>query len=214
MAKLCVPPGTEFGRLTVIDEVSSAGAPRRFKCRCQCGLELVAILSELRRGNTKSCGCLSAELRSRAITRRNTKHGDSDSRTHRIWRAMKSRCNNPNASNYDQYGGSSIAVCSEWQKSYEQFLADMGECPTSKHSIDRFPNQEGPYAPGNCRWATAREQNRNRRDNVMLTFEGKTMCLTDWATELGIHERTLRNRIKHYGWTTEDALSTPVGQKR
>jgi hypothetical protein len=136
-------------------------------------------------------------------------HGDSDSRTHRIWRAMKTRCSNPRASNYAIYGGRGITVCQAWCDSYEQFLTDMGKCPDGC-SIDRIDNS-GNYEPGNCRWATRAEQNRNRRDNVMLTFSGKTMCLTDWASHLGMLERTLRNRIKHYGWSTEEALTVPVG---
>lgn len=212
MAKrIHVNVGDRYGRLTVICELESIGQ-RMVLCRCDCGDKRIAVLSELRRGNTKSCGCLSRELRSIAVGRRSITHGESDCKTHRIWRAMKSRCNNPRVHNYQDYGGRGISVCPQWEKSYEMFIADMGHCPSGA-SIDRIDN-DGNYEPGNCRWATRADQNRNRRDNVMLTFAGKTMCLTDWASEIGMNERTLRNRIKHYGWSIKDALTIPVGQKR
>lgn len=208
-----VVQGQKFGRLRVIEEVEKKNQQRRVLCLCECGKYRTCYLGQLRNGNSRSCGCLATELRSKAISRRNRTHGESDCRTHRIWRAMKTRCTNPAASNYEIYGGRGVKVCDRWMDSYEAFLADMGHCPGSGYSIDRIDN-DGDYEPSNCRWATRRQQNRNRRDTVLLTFKGKTLCIADWAVEIGINQSTLRNRIKSYGWSAEDALTVPVGGKR
>lgn len=134
-----------------------------------------------------------------------TTHGKCGSRIHNVWRGIKSRCENPNSPCFHRYGGRGISLCAAWQ-SFDQFYADMGDVPDGM-SIERIDN-EGNYEPGNCRWATVREQSRNRRSNVVLTHAGRTMCVKDWANTLGIPRTTLKNRLRE-GWSVERALTTP-----
>ncbi|MGY8988455.1 MAG: hypothetical protein ACKVG7_07840, partial [Flavobacteriales bacterium] len=112
---------------------------------------------------------------------------------------------------YDGYGGRGISVCDRWRDSFENFLADMGERPSNEHSIDRKDN-DGNYEPDNCRWATKKEQGRNRRSNRILTFNNKTQTLIEWSEELGISSAVIRQRIKASGWSIEEALTTPARQ--
>jgi len=119
---------------------------------------------------------------------------------------MVQRGTNEQSKNYSYYGGRGIIVCQRWVESFEAFLTDMGPRPSPKHSIDRFPDKNGNYEPGNCRWATQAEQSRNTRRNVNVTFDGRTMCLTDWAKELGVSGSCLRYRIRY--WSLSDALTT------
>jgi hypothetical protein len=121
---------------------------------------------------------------------------------------MKQRCQNRNYHSWETYGGRGITVCERWQK-FENFLADMGEPPKGA-SIDRIDNN-GNYEPSNCRWATPKAQQRNRRVTRMLTFEGKKQPLAELAERFGIQRRTLVARIRT-GWTVEDALTRPVRQ--
>jgi len=139
-------------------------------------------------------------------THGNQTHGMSSSPEYRAWRTMISRCKNPNASAYKNYGGRGISVCQRWVESFENFLSDMGRRPSGL-SIDRI-NNDGNYEPGNCRWATRTEQARNSRMAKPLTFRGETMCFSAWAERTGIHWLTLYKRIKR-GWSVEKALVTP-----
>lgn len=151
--------GQQFGKLTVIERDSSAyqGVATWF-CHCDCGGKLSVSGASLRKGNTKSCGCLSLEK----TTKRFTKHGKAKSPEHNAWRHMRSRCYNPNGRNYKNWGGRGITVCERWLESFENFYADMGDRPTPKHSLDRI-NVNGNYEPSNCRWATTKEQRINQR---------------------------------------------------
>ena len=120
------------------------------------------------------------------------------------WYSMIQRCTNPNNKSYRNYGMRGITVCDRWRHSFELFVADMNLRPSRFHSLDRIDNDKG-YFPGNCRWATDRQQRRNRQDNVVLTHEGKSRIVSDWAREIGLSEFTLRKRIR-MGWKTEDVL--------
>lgn len=127
---------------------------------------------------------------------------------------MKSRCQNPNMANYADYGGRGIRVCNRWSRSFAHFLEDMGPKPKSANtgklrefSIERVDNEKG-YGPGNCRWSTFTEQARNRRSNNLLTHDGRTQTLTEWALEVGMSKVTLRWRVRR-GWLAEDALKPP-----
>ena len=133
-------------------------------------------------------------------------HGKSKWPEHRIWRAMKERCYYEKHIVYKYYGGRGIEVCQRWRHSFENFLEDMGPRPSSKHSIDRM-DCDGDYSPGNCRWATVDEQRKNKRNAIILTHGGRTMCLADWARVLGIHWASLYERLQKY--PTEMALSVP-----
>lgn len=200
--------GRRFGRLLVLGEGESVrdseGSLRlRWQCRCDCGNTVSANGKLLVNGHTQSCGCLFAELRSQG----NTTHGMAGTPTYRTWQHMIERCTDPKDRGFANYGGRGITVCDRWLESFENFLADMGEKPPGL-SIERSKNDEG-YEPGNCKWATAAEQSRNKRTNRPLTFAGRTQLLTDWANEVRLPVPTLHWRIER-GWTIEAALTTPV----
>jgi hypothetical protein len=128
-----------------------------------------------------------------------------NSPTYKSWSHMLSRCQNPKTRSYPDYGGRGIAVCDRWQ-SFEAFLEDMGEAPPGM-TIERIENHKG-YEPGNCRWATRAEQNRNTRQNRMLTYKGETKCLMEWSRITGIHFQTLIRRLER--WSVEKAFETPI----
>jgi hypothetical protein len=128
--------------------------------------------------------------------------GGKLSRTYTSWAMMRSRCTNPKAPNFDRYGGRGITVCAEWG-SFSAFLTDMGERPEGM-TLDRKDN-DGPYCKENCQWQTVPSQQRNRRNNVMIEHDGKTLCASDWAKLTGIDKNTLLYRLKH--WPIERALT-------
>lgn len=139
-----------------------------------------------------------------------TTHGMTNSRAYAIWHSMVNRCHQPNCKTYRAYGGRGVSVCDRWRRSFENFFSDMGN-PPDGCSIDRIDNAVG-YQPDNCRWATSREQQLNRRDTIRLTLGEHTKPLTVWAESLSISPITLATRIKR-GWTHERALTTPVAKK-
>jgi len=142
---------------------------------------------------------------------RYARHGHNverrQSATYRSWASMMTRCFNPRRRQWPDYGGRGITVCERWQ-TFVDFLADMGPRPSPKHSLDRYPNNDGPYAPGNVRWATRSEQRRNSRQALVnITADGKTMCLSDWARLTGIERRTISARIYKLGWPPHEAVT-------
>lgn len=201
--------GMRYGKLVVIAR-ACAGKEPMWECLCDCGKRTVTRGSSLTTGHTKSCGCSINPMAGR-------KHGfcsnGTASRIYRIWRSMRSRCTLPSYPSFNRYGGQGVTVCERWLNSFECFLADMGEPPSEDHSIDRFPNKEGNYEPGNCRWATRKEQNRNTRANVMLTYQGETLSMVEMAEKHGANYGRLQRRIKA-GWSVEAALLTAKGERR
>lgn len=151
--------GQKCGFVTVLRfSRFDANRKARWICKCICGKEFEAIGSGLRNGNTKSCGCRKSDMcRSANLT-----HGMSHTREHVTWKNMIARCEDPNRPDWNNYGGRGIRVCKRWRTSFQAFLDDMGPRPQGK-SIDRWPNMNGNYEPGNCRWATNSEQGLNRR---------------------------------------------------
>lgn len=214
MAVQSIAIGTVFGRLTVIGDGEpyidkhgwKHGASRVL---CECGTEKSVRNGKLQNGSTVSCGCLRLQKSVERIQLLKT-HGRTKTSEHRAWTQIKSRCsNNKDEQKYANYGGRGIQVCERWMNSFEAFLEDMGPRPSAKHSIDRFPNNDGNYEPGNCRWATSVEQCNNKRNNVLFTFYGKTMTLTQWSEISQVDRSTVEKRLKS-GWSEKKAFWTPA----
>lgn len=195
--------GKRFGRLVVFGVAETGGHQRLWGCRCDCGTEIAATSTRLINGDTRSCGCLRKESAARQ-GRENKTHGMRGTPTYRTWAAMVNRCTDSGSPNWIAYGGRGIGVCDRWL-SFENFLEDMGERPEGK-SIDRI-NVNGNYEPGNCQWATAEQQNNNRRTSRHIEFRGQVKTLAQWAKEVGISSQCLNMRLRV--WTLERSLTTP-----
>jgi hypothetical protein len=196
--------GQEIGRLRVLARAGSdEGGRALWRCICECGRETVVRGKDLRSGNTRSCGCLALERTAEmgAATRR---HGETGTATYRSWVAMRRRCHDPGDKDYPSYGGRGVTVCERWG-AFENFLADMGERPPGA-TLDRFPRKDGNYEPGNCRWASARDQANNRRDNHLLTIGDDTASLTEWARRSGLSTRCIWHRLRR-GLAGRDLLA-------
>lgn len=204
-----IPVGARFGRLVVIgDGGRNPGNDhhRLWLCRCDCGAEKAVLPSSLRRGKSASCGCLRHEFASARLAT----HGLSKTPEYETWGRLRQRCTNPKHPDYPDYGGRGIRVCERWD-SFENFLADMGPRPSRRYSIDR-KDVNGDYAPENCRWATIRQQSRNKRNNVWIEHDGKRMILEDWAKETGLPRTTLEQRVWR-GWPDDLVVTAPHGYR-
>lgn len=198
-------PGERYGRLvTARPDISK----KKYICLCDCGNEKSIWISALRGGLTKSCGCLHRE-NTVARNKAGKTHGAKNTPTYRSWTSLRSRCNNPNDLAYKRYGGRGITVCERWN-SYENFVEDMGERPEGT-SIDRINNDKG-YEPGNCRWATPIEQENNKSSNRIVTVDGESKTVADWARHLGVNRVSLQNRF-HLGWSDERAIKEPFRKR-
>lgn len=184
--------GWTFGRLTVIP---NSYRDHRWLCRCICGNEVYVTVSHLRGGDTRSCGCYSAECR----VVLNTKHGMRESREYGIWQGAKRRCLDSNLKCFKHYGGRGITMCKEWAESFEAFFRDMGPCPEG-YSIERI-NNDGNYEPSNCKWIPRPDQGRNKRNLTLVEFEGEQLTLRQLSEKTGIPYSTLRAR-RDGGWKT------------
>jgi hypothetical protein len=209
--------GERFGRLLVLAPAPRKSYPRghphrMWLCECACGKRIIVSQERLRNGNTQSCKCLQREM----ISRRATTHGQSRPgrkyfREYYVWASTKARCYNPNSAAFSNYGGRGITMAPRWRRSFSTFLTDMGPCPPGL-TLDRIDN-DGPYTPGNCRWATREEQGRNKRSNRLIHFQGQTLCAADWAELLGVRLMTLIYRLR-MGWPVVRALQEPVRRDR
>lgn len=170
-------------------------------CQCVCLLIKAIEQHNLIRGKSKSCGCWRGDLMSQRPE-------------YIIWRDMLGRCLNPKNPGFQAYGGRGITIDESWQKSFRYFFADVGHRPSPEHSIERINNDAG-YFPGNVRWATRTEQGRNRRSSRYISCFDHRMTLIAWAECTSIPAKTIARRLNR-GWTTEQALTTPVisGQER
>ena len=189
--------GKTFGRLTVV----ANGEGAIWHCKCSCGGEKATTAKALSSGHTASCGCLGAER----LRERNTTHGLSrdHGNEYRSWKDMRSRCNTPTDTDYKDYGGRGIKVCARWDD-FAAFFSDMGERPAS-HTIDRI-NVHGDYEPSNCRWATAKTQNNNKRSNHLIEWRGARKTLSQWCSLIGIDPSKVRYRLKQ-GWPLDLVFS-------
>jgi len=226
-----VPPrvkdhtGARFGRLVVVGFIGmDAGArPRpRFLCLCDCGRQHTAQSIALVRGYVKSCGCLQVECgrqniklaieAGREVNRiLRTTHSMSHKPEHNAWTGMKQRCHNPNNKGFGHYGARGIIVCDQWRSSFEQFYADMGPRPSKHQSLERI-NNDGPYAPGNVRWADRVAKATNRTDNRRVSHEGRQMTLAEAERLSGISQKVLRYRL-NAGWS-EAAMFSPIDRSK
>lgn len=200
--------GQVYGAWTVIERAprSSPGIKNaEWLCRCVCGNERPVQGATLRAGRSDRCrDCANKSYQT---------HGLSSAPVYNIWLGIKQRTGNPNSGMWARYGGRGITMDPRWAASFEAFSEDMGPRPSPQHSIDRIDN-DGPYTPENCRWATKKQQARNTRRCVAWTYQGRTMTIADWAEEMDADPNTLRERVVTHGWTVERALSTPVKRYR
>lgn len=210
MPKLNDLSGLTFGRLAVERRAgTSANGKALWLCHCTCGNCISAVGTDLRSGHTTSCGCRRAE-RNRTSS---LSHGMSSTPTHRTWQSMWTRCTNQNVKSYADYGAKGVRVCDRW-RDFAAFLADMGRRPDGK-TLDRYPDHMGKYEPGNCRWATKVEQQRNTSANSIIEHDGRRLTQAEWVERTGIKQGTISYRIRS-GWTPAEALClTPhLGLKR
>lgn len=180
-----------------------AGKHRRHAVfECECGNRIVLIVKNVENGTTKSCKCI-----------RNTQGGLSIRFVgeYNSWKWMIDRCENKDSPAYADYGGSGIIVCDRWHD-FKNFFRDVGQRPSSSHTIDRFPNNRGNYEPGNVRWATREEQVNNRTNTAWLEIDGIRRCIGDWSRIGGIKTNTLHGRLKH-GWIPKTAVFLPLKSK-
>lgn len=196
-----VKVGEKYGLLLVIENHHPKD---EVVCVCECGNKKIARATNLYYGGTKSCGCLAKKNHS-------TKHKGTGTRLYGIWKGMRERCNTRSSTTYKRYGGKGITVCSEWNDFdvFREWALSHGYADDL--TIDRI-NSAGNYEPNNCRWATYKEQANNLRTNRVISFNGRTMTMTQWGDELGIKPTTIWARLKR-GWSIEQTLTTEVGRK-
>lgn len=193
--------GQRFGRLVAV-----AREPENWKsywvCRCDCGAETRVLMDSLVRDHTRSCGCLLKDAR-----RLNTRtHGLSHkSPLYKTWTAVKERCYNPKSRYYRLYGGRGISLCDEWRDDFNAFLADLGD-PPPRMTFDRIDN-DGNYEPGNCRWATKRQQASNRANSYKIQHDGGFVSLSHFAEIHGLYYPVLAKNYKKNGSDLDAAVS-------
>jgi hypothetical protein len=202
--------GMVFARLKVLSYAGRTGKRQdvSWHCICECGTSVVVRGAKLKSGWTKSCGCYKVD-KARADS---TTHQLAHLPEHASWSSMIQRCENPNCDDYKRYGGRGISVCKRWRASFMSFLEDMGRRPSSAMTLER-EDVNGNYEPGNCVWATRKAQNRNRRSNRMIWFNGLELCVSEWAERLNMPAQAIINRIND-GWTVERALTAPLKKDR
>jgi len=180
--------GLTFGKWTVTGNPVRLKRRTLYECVCTCGTTKLVSADHLARGDSTSCGCAYRGRSYRTVEN----HGKRDTRTYKSWCSMIGRCFNPKDRSYPNYGGRGITVCERWL-SFSNFIADMGDRPIA-HSLDRIDNEKG-YVPGNCKWATRTEQNRNSRQNVIIDGH----CISEWSEQLQLPRSTLASRIRRKG---------------
>lgn len=206
MSKFVDLTGQKFGKLTVIERVKSptnSDHHAYWICKCACGNYVVVIGKDLRNNHTRSCGC----LRKQRVGETHRTHGKSKDRLFFVWQSMINRCNNEKDKSYNYYGGRGITVCDEWRK-FEPFCDwVMANGYNDSLTIERN-DVNGNYEPTNCRWATRKEQANNTRRNHLITYNGKSQTISQWAEEYNMKYSTLSSRLNKLRWGVEKALKT------
>lgn len=196
--------GMRFGKLTAMAKTGGRStAGHLWLCQCDCGGTRTTTVSKLRSGHITTCGC-------------RTEHGHArqkTSPTYRSWSTMIARCYYPSSPSFPYYGAKGITVCDRW-RDFANFLTDMGERPGLDFSIDRFPDKSGNYEPGNCRWATRKEQSNNTTQNIIFMHKGKMQSIADIARDVGMPYDRLKTRLRRKGWPLERAISEPYSKGR
>lgn len=195
--------GKRFGMLTVLTRADNTpGGKTRWDCVCDCGDYATVRGEDIRSGKIKSCGCLRKKTAA-AQGKTNTSHGGTGTRLYAEWNGMRGRCENSNGLPYSNYGGRGIVVCDEWRDSFEAFREwALANGYRDDLTLDR-KDTNGPYSPDNCRWATMKEQQNNRRNNRLITHDGKTQTIAQWADQTGIAAATISWRLQA-GWPASD----------
>lgn len=192
--------GNKLGLLAVLQrDANGADGRPRWLCKCDCGRTTIVSASNLRSGKTRSCGCL---VNGSATV----VHGKCKTPTYEIWKSMRSRCNNSSNKSWARYGGRGITVCDRWND-FQSFYADMGEAP-KRMALERIDN-DGPYSPENCRWASYTDQARNKSNNSGFKHNGVFKIWAEWAEEGAVSQQLLRSRVVVWRWDFEEALRTP-----
>ena len=201
--------GQHFGRWTVISLAEKDhNGTICYNCLCECGTNKIVRKDGLKGGRSQSCGCLEKDIKRDM----KTTHNLSRTKIYQTWQSMKDRCSNPHHLAYKYYGGRGITVCERWKNSFVDFLEDVGDKPSPKHSIDRIDNN-GNYEPGNVKWSTRTEQQNNSRSSVFITFNDISDTISGWARRTGISRNAINGRIIH-GWPIEKALTEPLTPSR
>lgn len=228
VASLTPIVGRTFGRLYVIGYTGvrdPTGQKRAVTCRCSCGLYIDTMKSRLLSGNTTSCGCAQSELTAQrnaanakhGAARGTRKEGTTLDPLYRAWQAIKSRCFSQTHTAYEGYGGRGITMHMPWATSFVQFRDDIkreiGLRPSRAYSLDRIDN-DGNYEPGNLKWSTSDEQNRNQRTTRRYELIGESRTLGEWADLAGVTRELVASRVLRYGWPLDEALGTPPGAGR
>lgn len=196
--------GKKFGRLLVMERSQNdkQGKPM-WRCKCDCGSEVVVRGAALARGHTVSCGCYCREI--------HTSHGGSETRLYHVWRGMKERCYNKSHKAYLDYGGRGITVCAGWHDfaNFQKWAMSFGydeNAPQWACTLARI-DVNSDYSPRNCRWVDMTAQSKNKRNNRQFEYRGEKHTLSEWASILGIGYQTLYARLTVYGMTVEEAFS-------
>lgn len=193
---MIIKNGMKFERLLVLSREESTRHGKRWKCLCDCGSTTVVYGHKLLSGQAKSCGCI----------RREKQHGKAGTRLYRIWGGIKTRCNNPNSDHFNSYMGRGIAICDEWRDDFMAFYNwALANGYRDDLTLDR-KDPNGNYEPANCRWATTSEQNSNKTTTPLVSYQGETHTLKDWAAITGIKYQTLFWRYKN-GWPPEKIIA-------
>jgi len=190
--------GKKYSKLTAISFCYSKSQIHYWLFNCDCGNNKILRKNEVKCGRTRSCGCLMRKYPS----------DTTKSKSYHTWQSMRDRCFNSKNSRYASYGGRGIKVCDKWLK-FENFLEDMGQPPSPKHSIDRI-NNDGDYEPSNCRWSNNTEQTRNQSSNIRIEYLGVIRNLSEWCEILGLNYSTTYNRLITLNWESSKALSFPT----